>query len=140
MGSKSKFMARPKKQAKSLIDQAFGGDGVDSIDPENDLTDESFEVEPEIEHQKTGVKLIIQEVRVDKFNVKRSRVELTPAVCPICAFDLLDKFKKNYADLKDGEKTVVAEAMIRHKAQFHTVADQRIIDSSELPKEYLARS
>lgn len=83
-------------------------------------------------------RFIIYAKQIDKFNLKRSRVELTAAVCDVCGFDLGAHNKLGPWDEMEPEtQGAVRKAIAKHKQEFHTKADNLIVDEDQLPKEYL---
>ena len=82
---------------------------------------------------------ILKEKRIDKFNVKKSRVLLTPAVCDICALDLMEnnKLKGNYEALPEEMKIKLKLAVAEHKKAAHDASTMKIITEDQLPIAYL---
>jgi hypothetical protein len=81
---------------------------------------------------------IVKEFQVDKFNVIRRRVELTPAVCDVCGFDVTER--NNLGDYDSMPETVraqVVEAIAEHKRLVHSPAEKLIINEDEVPTEWL---
>jgi len=77
--------------------------------------------------------------QIDKYNVKRSRNELTPAVCKVCGFDLGAHNKLGpYAEMDAETQATVRKAIERHISEFHNRADALIVDEDQMPKSYLS--
>lgn len=82
-------------------------------------------------------KLIRREIFIDKFNVKRVRIEKTPSVCDVCAFDVAAKVHGNWWNVPPHRQIDVVQALEEHKKEEHPVKMDLIIDESELPTEWL---
>lgn len=86
-------------------------------------------------------RFIVYEQQIDKFNIKRSRVLLTPAVCDQCGLDLaaLNKVDGEYEALDNDTKSRLRTAVVKHKKEYHTAADDLIVDEDEIPTQFLNR-
>lgn len=85
-------------------------------------------------------RFITKETPVDKFNVIRTRIELTPAVCDKCGFDVaarngLGEYAKMSPELQEQVKSAIAE----HKGIVHTIATDLIVEEDEMPTEWLGQ-
>ena len=89
---------------------------------------------------KSGKKFILKEVIIDKFNVKRNRIELTPSVCDICAFDVAAKKYGNFHNAPVSEHDKIRMAVIEHKRVAHPLNQTLIVDEEEIPKAWLGQS
>ncbi len=91
----------------------------------------------EVQPKKKERQFVLKEKKVDAFTTLRTRVLLTPCVCPKCAFDLCEKNELgDYDQLDEAEKARVAKAMAKH-SEFHTTAENRVVDESEIPTSNL---
>lgn len=76
--------------------------------------------------------------QIDKYNIKRCRVELTPAVCDVCGFDLGSHNNLgSFAEMEPATREAVQKAIKKHKEEFHSRADALIVDEDQMPKSYL---
>jgi predicted Zn-ribbon and HTH transcriptional regulator len=85
-------------------------------------------------------KYITKETVIDKFNVKRTRILLTPAVCEKCGFDVaarngLGEYENMSPELQQQVKAAIDE----HKSIVHTIATDLIVDEDEVPTEWLGQ-
>lgn len=95
----------------------------------------------EVEEPKsTGRKFITKETIIDKFNSKRIRVELTPSVCDICAFDVAAKHYGTWHNAPMTEHSKIQKAVIEHKRVAHPMNQNLIVDESEIPKTWLGQA
>lgn len=92
-----------------------------------------------VEVVKEPRKYILKEKRIDKFNTRRMRVLLTPAVCDICALDMMEnnKIKGSYEALPEEMKVKLKLAVAEHKKAVHDASTLRIITEDQLPVAYL---
>ncbi len=82
---------------------------------------------------------VIKSIFVDKYNTVRKRVLLTGCVCSDCGFDFCERNGfPEWADLDDGQKAVVQQAMVEHK-KLHTLAENRIVTEAELVQNNLGK-
>lgn len=108
------------------------------------IFDDIFIPPPEEPKQPSdGKQYIINEKRIDKLTVKRTRVEITPAVCDTCGLDLLavahkqnKVATKEYNELPDDYKVIFTQVVARHKAQLHSESEKLIV--SQKPKQWLS--
>lgn len=76
--------------------------------------------------------------QIDKFNIIRKRVELTPAVCDVCGFDLGHHNNLGpFSEMDQQTQAAVKKAIQKHKDEFHNKADALIVNEDELPTQYL---
>lgn len=92
------------------------------------------------EEPKVSKRYIIKETQVDKFNIVRTRIELTPAVCDKCGFDVaarnnLGQYDKMTPEMQEQVRGAIQE----HKDIVHTIATDLIVDEDELPTEWLGQ-
>jgi hypothetical protein len=99
----------------------------------------SFNSEANKPKPKTGKKFITKETVIDKFNVLRQRVELTPSVCDICAFDIAAKHFGNWHNVPEAEHEKIAKALAEHKRVVHPLNQNLIVDESEIPTQWLGQ-
>lgn len=101
-------------------------------------TNTSFSVvEQEQPTAPTKRRFITRQARIDKFNVSRRRVELTPSVCDVCAFDVAEKYFGSWHQVPLEEREKIQKALEMHKKTVHTTADNLIVDEDELPTKWL---
>lgn len=101
---------------------------------EDEIKGEPVEPEP------SKKKFITKEIVIDKYSVKRTRVELTPAVCDKCGFDVaLRNGLGEYADMTEAMQEQVKGAIAEHKSVVHTIATDLIVDEDEVPTEWLGQ-
>lgn len=96
------------------------------------------EKEEAAEEAKPVRRFITKETQIDKFNVKRTRVLLTPAICDKCGFDVAERnslgsYEKMSPEMQEQVKNAIAE----HKSIVHTIATDLIVDEDEVPTEWL---
>jgi hypothetical protein len=95
----------------------------------------------EVEEPKsTERKFITKETVIDKFNILRRRVELTPSVCDVCAFDIAAKHFGDWYKVPESEKDKIKKAVIEHKRVVHPLNQNLIVDESEIPKTWLGQA
>lgn len=76
--------------------------------------------------------------RIDKFSIKRVRVEMTPSVCPKCRLDLAKiNGLKPWRRLNEQEQAAMKQAVRDHVNKVHDISEQDIVSESELPKRFL---
>lgn len=86
----------------------------------------------------TKKRYITRTKEVDRFNKVRTRVELTPAVCDECGFDLIAVNNlKAYHTLTPEQQDDVAEAVKVHKETAHRPESALIIEEDAMPKHWL---
>jgi predicted Zn-ribbon and HTH transcriptional regulator len=86
----------------------------------------------------SGKQYITKETPVDKFNVIRTRIELTPAVCDKCGFDVAARNGLGrYEDMSEAMQAQVAAAIKEHKDLVHTIATDLVVSEDEVPTEWL---
>jgi hypothetical protein len=103
------------------------------IEAEADVVEAAEAAKPPSKKQ-----FIIRETQVDKFNVIRRRVELTPAVCGVCGFNVAERNNLGeYDKMPETVRAQVVEAIAEHKRLVHSPAEQLIVDEDELPTEWL---
>jgi hypothetical protein len=85
--------------------------------------------------------LIINQKKVDKFNIVCKRIEFTPGVCDICGFDVCDvNDLGDYWEMDTEMQAKVKEAVVRHKEEAHSQASQNIVYEDEQPEKWLGKS
>lgn len=85
-------------------------------------------------------RFITKETIIDKFNVKRTRVLLTPAVCDKCGFDVaVRNGLGDYANMTPALQAQVKAAIDEHKSIVHTIATDLIVNEDEVPTEWLGQ-
>lgn len=99
-----------------------------------------IETEEEAPKPKTGKKFIIYNHFIDKFNSKAIRREMTPSVCTVCGFDVVEKKHGRWGLVPREEQQLAIAALAAHKKAVHTLGDLHIIDESELPKQWLGNN
>jgi hypothetical protein len=85
-------------------------------------------------------KFITKEIQIDKFNVKRTKVELTPSVCDICAFDVAAKHFGSWYQVPETEKEKIKKAVEEHKRVVHPLNQNLIVDEDEIPTHWLGQA
>lgn len=87
-----------------------------------------------------GKHFIINEKRVDKHTLIRTRIPLTPAVCDVCGLDLIVNtgLETTYDQMTSEEKRRVADAVVKHKELVHTPHSKLIVTEDEIPTSYLS--
>jgi hypothetical protein len=92
-----------------------------------------------VQVKKETKRFITYQKQIDRFNIKRSRVELTPAVCEVCGFDIgAHNGLGPYAEMEADTKSAVRSAVEKHKKEFHNKADNLIVEEDQLPKQFLS--
>lgn len=82
----------------------------------------------------------MQSTPIDKHNIKRSRVELTPSMClkANCNFDIAKANKfESWHQVPIEERTAMIKALEKHVLEVHTIAEEIIIQEDQMPKKYL---
>ncbi len=92
---------------------------------------------PKPKSDKPQRRFITKEITIDKFNVKRVKLELTPSVCDICAFDVAAKRFGSYHNAPQNEHKTIIEAVLEHKKVAHPLNQSTIIEEDQLPKMWL---
>jgi hypothetical protein len=82
-------------------------------------------------------RFIIRSWIIDKFTTKRKRIELTPSVCDICAFDVAEAKHGKWDAVPDFKKSDVLLALQEHKREQHPVKEDLIVTEDELATEWL---
>lgn len=85
-------------------------------------------------------KLILREHVIDKFTTKRTRRVITPSMCIKlgCSFDIaVANGFDSWNDVPDSKREVLLEALEKHGSVFHSVANEHIIDSDDMPTKWL---
>lgn len=95
-------------------------------------------VQPKIEAR---TRVIRKEIPIDSKTVKRIRVEITPSVCEICAFDVaeyngLGKWK----DVPEYKHQDIIHALQEHKKVAHPVKEDMIVYEDEVPSVWLGNN
>ena len=86
-------------------------------------------------------RFIVNTKQIDKFNIRRTRVELTPAVCDVCGFDIGNHNKLgNWNEMEPATQEAVKRAVKKHQEEFHSKADALIVEEDQLPKTFLGGS
>lgn len=110
---------------------------VASVTPKKTM---SFNAESKVNKSSSSKKkFITKEIQIDKFNVLRRRVELTPSVCDICAFDIAAKRFGNWNGVPEAEKDKVIEAVEKHKQVVHPINMNMIVDEEQIATQWLGR-
>ena len=73
---------------------------------------------------------------IDKFNSKRTRIEVNPSVCRICGFNVAKAKHGRWGLVPATERQTVVEALEQHKRVVHTLGDLHIVKKSQLPKQW----
>lgn len=115
-------------------------DGITTAAPEvvPFVKDTSFDsLQSNISPKSTIRRLILREEQIDRFCVKRTRVELTPSMCimPHCKYDAASKWG-GWQFVPDTEKTVVLDVLRKHK-EYHSVNEELIVAEDKLDTEWL---
>ena len=99
------------------------------------LAEEDIEILSEVTPKR---RFITKSTIIDKFTIKRDRVELTPSVCDVCAIDIaiVNKFH-GWNGVPDDAKEGIKKALAEHKKVVHTSAEQLIVDEDQMPKSWL---
>jgi hypothetical protein len=85
-------------------------------------------------------RFITKETVIDKYTVARTRVELTPAVCDKCGFDVAARNGLGeWATMTPALQEQVRAAIEEHKGIVHTIATDLIVDEDEVPTEWLGQ-
>lgn len=83
---------------------------------------------------------VLKSVPIDKFSVKRIRVELTPSVCDLCGFDvIITNGLPSWDNLNSDQQLRVESAIKEHKQIYHSPAEGLVISESEMPKSWLGQ-
>lgn len=85
-------------------------------------------------------KFISKETQIDKFNIKRVKIELTPSVCDVCAFDVAGKHFGSWHNVPEIEKEKIKKAVEEHKRVVHPLNQNLIVDEDEIPTQWLGQS
>ena len=80
---------------------------------------------------------ITKSVIIDKFDIKRTRIKLSPSVCDVCAFDIAAAKHGDWDGVPDRNKPDVLEALALHKKEQHPIKEDLIVYEDELPTEWL---
>lgn len=96
--------------------------------------------EPEV--RGSGAKrYIIKSHKVDKFNTVRRRVELTPAICDMCGFDIAETNNLgDYYSMSETMQEQVKRGIEEHKKAYHSAHQKLIVDEDEKPTEWLGKA
>jgi len=84
-------------------------------------------------------RFIIRSWIIDKFTTKRKRIELTPSVCDVCAFDVAEEKHGNWYKVPDFKKADVLQAVIEHKREAHPVKEDLIVFEDEIATQWLGQ-
>lgn len=82
-------------------------------------------------------RFIVRSWIIDKFTTKRKRIELTPSVCDVCAFDVAQAKHGNWYHVPDFNKADVLIALQEHKKEAHPVKEDLIVFEDEIAKQWL---
>jgi hypothetical protein len=82
-------------------------------------------------------RFIIRSWIIDKFTTKRKRIELTPSVCDVCAFDVAEAKHGNWHHVPDINKADVLMALTEHKRDQHPVKEDLIVFEDEIATQWL---
>lgn len=82
-------------------------------------------------------RFIIRSQIIDKYTTKRIRIELTPSVCDVCAFDVAAEKHKDWYGVPEFKKADVLQAVIEHKREAHPTREDLIVNEDELPTQWL---
>lgn len=81
---------------------------------------------------------VVAEKRVDKFTVLRSRIEITPAVCRQCGFDICAyNDLGDYYELNAESQDKAKAALQKHIEVAHAYSMGSIIREDEMPSHWL---
>ena len=87
------------------------------------------------------MQLIINQKKVDKFNIICSRIEYTPAVCDICGFDVCGANDLgDYWEMDAETQGKVKKALEQHFKEAHSQSSQNIIFADEAPTKWLGKA
>jgi predicted Zn-ribbon and HTH transcriptional regulator len=79
--------------------------------------------------------LVIQQVRVDKFNTLRKRVLLTPAVCRNCGVDFAAKLNLDpYHELKPEVQARLRSIVQEHVEKDHSISQLQAVRRGDLKR------
>ncbi len=86
------------------------------------------------------IMLIISSKTVDKFNTVRKRIELTPAVCKTCGFNVCERNDlEDYYEMDADTQKRVRDTLAAHIKVAHTQGSQHLIPKSELATRWLGK-
>lgn len=108
------------------------------VGAQSDVPEVSVEATPVVAPKKKEERrFVVQSRVVDKFNIRRVRIEVTPAVCTICGWDAAAAIGIPYADMQVELQAKCAALVEEHKKKVHDKTEARVLRESELPTEYL---
>jgi hypothetical protein len=109
-------------------------------------------VVPAVEEQapaKEEARYIVRETKIpgDPYNIIRTRVKITPAVCDRCALDLVELNasrlgidpKTPFESLSPGLQEALVQALADHQRNKHSTAEQLIVSESQLSRQWLGQ-
>ena len=82
-------------------------------------------------------RFIIRSWIIDKFTTKRKRIELTPSVCDVCAFDVAEAKHGNWHHTPDIHKADILLALAEHKREAHPIKEDLIVFEDEIATQWL---
>lgn len=85
-------------------------------------------------------RFIIRSEIIDKFTTRRTRIELTPSVCDVCAFDVAAEKHKDWHSVPESKKADVLQAVVEHKREAHPTKEDLIVYEDELSTSWLGNS
>lgn len=85
-------------------------------------------------------RFITRSKTIDKYNVKRERIELTPSVCQICAFDVAAKYFGDWHKAPVTERNNLIAALQKHIEVAHPLSNASIVDEDQIPKRWLGNN
>jgi hypothetical protein len=90
---------------------------------------------------KEETRYVLREKKIpgDPYNVIRTRVRITPAVCEQCALDLVELNLEpgtRYEDLNTDLQAALRQALADHR-RTHTTAEQLIVSESQVSRQWL---
>lgn len=89
--------------------------------------------------KKEKTKYIITTRKVDKFNLIRKRVPVSPAICQKCGEDLLalNKITEPWDDLPKSQQDALLMCMKDHEAKVHSKTSALIVEEDEIAGAWL---
>jgi len=131
--------AKKLKIDKPVEEQSLEQEAIAAFEKElavEAVAEEAAEAEKPVAKRR----FITKETVIDKYNVKRTRVLLTPAVCDKCGFDVAARNGLGeYESMSPELKVQVKAAIDEHKSIVHTIATDLIVDEDEVPTEWLGQ-
>lgn len=86
--------------------------------------------------EEDDIQLVMVERRIDRFTTLRTRVELNPAICIQCGFDLIsENGLEDWDDLDEVTRSRIIKDMEIHSAEFHSLAQEKVVSRNALLEE-----